>query len=264
MANETIIFTGDPRTPQLGPMSSMPQERNAALMLARAQHPNVMGNVITRVDKEVIAAAAAGKRGFVFGKQRNGQIVEAGLFAADELFVAHPDSRWADLLKDKEFLRYVRVHDPATQIPVYVSTFDIALQPAVVSYASPLKLFEYLALGRAIVAPNQPNICEVLDDGVNAVLFDPKDPEGLTNAIGRLSTDEALRSRVASGARRTIAEKGLTWSRNAERVTALFEELLRRNGRPVYAPTPMARDGDGAGGAPAAAETPPTNERTYA
>jgi len=153
---------------------------------------------------------------------------------------------------------------PREEIPVYVSTFDIALQPAVVSYASPLKLFEYLALGRAIVAPNQPNICEVLDDGVNAVLFDPKDPEGLTNAIGRLSTDEALRSRVASGARRTIAEKGLTWSRNAERVTALFEELLRRNGRPVYAPTPMARDGDGAGGAPAAAETPPTDERTYA
>ena len=122
MSNEAIIFTGDPRTPQLGPMSSMPQERNAALMRARAQHPNVMGNVITRVDKEVIAAAAAGKRGFVFGKQRDGQIVEAGLFAADELFVAHPDSRWADLLKDKEFMRYVRVHDPATQIPVYVST----------------------------------------------------------------------------------------------------------------------------------------------
>ena len=122
MANEAIIFTGDPRTPQLGPMSSMPQERNAALMRARAQHPNAMQNLIMRVDKEVVAAAAAGKRGFVYGKQRDGQIVEAGLFAADELFVAHPDSRWADLLKDKEFMRYVRVHDPATQIPAYVST----------------------------------------------------------------------------------------------------------------------------------------------
>ncbi len=44
------------------------------------------------------------------------------------------------------------------------------------SYASPLKLFEYLALGRAIVAPDQPNIREVLDDGVNALLFDPDDP----------------------------------------------------------------------------------------
>ena len=130
---------------------------------------------------------------------------------------------------------------PRDEIPVHVSTFDIALQPAVVSYASPLKLFEYLALGRAIVAPNQPNIREVLDDGVNAVLFDPKDPEGLTKAIARMSGDEALRARVAEGARRTIAERGLTWSRNAERVTLLFEELLRRNGRPVYATTPVSQ-----------------------
>ena len=123
MANEAIIFTGDPRTPQLGPMSSMPQERNAALMRARAQNPNAMQNLIMRVDKEVIAAAAAGQRGFVYGKQRDGQIVEAGLYAAEELNFFHPPhNRWDDLVKDKEFIRYVRVHDPATQIPVYLST----------------------------------------------------------------------------------------------------------------------------------------------
>ena len=125
MSNEAIIFTGDPRTPQLGPMSSMPQERNAALMRARAQHPNAMQNLIMRVDKEVIAAAAAGQRGFVYGKQRDGQIVEAGLYAAEELNFFHPPhSRWDDLVKDKEFIRYVRVHDPATQIPVYLSTSE--------------------------------------------------------------------------------------------------------------------------------------------
>ena len=44
----------------------------------------------------------------------------------------------------------------------YVAAFDIALQPAVVAYASPLKLFEYLALGKAIVGPAQPNIEEIL------------------------------------------------------------------------------------------------------
>ena len=48
------------------------------------------------------------------------------------------------------------------EIPALVSAFDIALQPAANPYASPLKLFEYLALGRAIVAPDQPNIREVL------------------------------------------------------------------------------------------------------
>lgn len=115
---------------------------------------------------------------------------------------------------------------PRDQIPAHIATFDIALQPGVVAYASPLKLFEYLALGRAIVAPDQPNIREILDDGVNAVLFDPADPDGLTRAIARLSHDDALRERVAEGARQTIAARGLTWDRNAERVVALFDELL--------------------------------------
>jgi hypothetical protein len=42
--------------------------------------------------------------------------------------------------------------------------FDIALQTASVPYASPLKLFEYMALSRAVIAPDQPNIREVLED----------------------------------------------------------------------------------------------------
>ncbi len=122
---------------------------------------------------------------------------------------------------------------PRDAIPSYVATFDIALQPAVVSYASPLKLFEYLALGRAIVAPDQANIREVLDDGVNALLFDVNDPDGLTDAIDRLTGDAVLRERLARGARLSIAERGLTWTRNAERVVALFDELLGATARPV-------------------------------
>lgn len=107
----------------------------------------------------------------------------------------------------------------------YVAAFDIALQPAVVEYASPLKLFEYLMLGRAIVAPAQANIMEVLTDGKNAVLFDTKVPGTLAAAIERVSRDPELRERIARGARAAIDEQGLTWRRNAERVVELFESL---------------------------------------
>ncbi len=127
---------------------------------------------------------------------------------------------------------------PREDIPAYVSTFDIALQPAVVAYASPLKLFEYLALGRAIVAPDQPNIREVLDDGVNALLFDPRDVDGLTGAIERLTADAALRTRLAREAQATIARRGFTWSANAVRVTRLFEELLGARGHRSAASKP--------------------------
>ena len=112
------------------------------------------------------------------------------------------------------------------QVASYVAAFDIALQPAVVAYASPLKLFEYLALGRAIVAPSQANIREVLEDGVNAVLFDPEDEAGLVKAIQRLIEDPALRQRLALKAGATISERGLTWHANAQRVTQLARSLM--------------------------------------
>ena len=106
-------------------------------------------------------------------------------------------------------------------VPAHVAAFDIALQPAVVPYASPLKLFEYLALGKAIVAPRQPNIEEVLTDGANALLFDAADPRGLEGALTRLCADAALRRRLAAGAAATIGRLGLTWQANAQRIAAL-------------------------------------------
>ena len=114
---------------------------------------------------------------------------------------------------------------PRKQIAQYVAAFDIALQPAVVAYASPLKLFEYLALGKAIVAPAQPNMLEILADGVNAVLFDPQNPDALAGAIDRLCKNPALRFRIGKGARSTIAEKQLTWHENARQVCRLFDKL---------------------------------------
>ena len=110
------------------------------------------------------------------------------------------------------------------QVPGLVAAFDIALQPAVVAYASPLKLFEYLALAKAIVAPRQPNIEEVLTTEENALLFDAGDPDALGRSLTRLCTDPALRARIAAGAGATIERQGLTWYRNAERVAVLVRD----------------------------------------
>ncbi|MBY0336528.1 MAG: glycosyltransferase family 4 protein, partial [Acetobacteraceae bacterium] len=83
-------------------------------------------------------------------------------------------------------------------VPGLVASFDIALQPAAVPYCSPLKVFEYMAAGRPIVAPDQPNIREVLADGRTALLFGPG---GLWEAVGRLAADHALRARLGAAAR---------------------------------------------------------------
>jgi glycosyltransferase involved in cell wall biosynthesis len=107
------------------------------------------------------------------------------------------------------------------RVPELVAAFDVALQPAVVAYASPLKLIEYLALGKAIVAPNQPNIAEVLQDGVNALLFEPGDAGGLERSLARLAHEPALRERLGQGARATIERLQLTWAGNARKAVGL-------------------------------------------
>ena len=109
---------------------------------------------------------------------------------------------------------------PREAIPALVAGFDIALQPLVVGYASPLKIFEYMAAGRAIVAPDQPNIREVLRDGETAVLFDPAVAGSMWDAIRRLAGDPALRRRLGEAARAEIARRDYTWRGNAARVVA--------------------------------------------
>jgi glycosyltransferase involved in cell wall biosynthesis len=123
---------------------------------------------------------------------------------------------------------------PRRDIVAYVAAFDVALQPQVVSYASPLKLFEYMALGRAIVAPSTPNICEVLSDR-DAMLFDPADPTAFRRAVEQLCQDAGLRARLGKAAREAIDRQGLTWATNARRIVALFDHLIENRQRARHA-----------------------------
>jgi glycosyltransferase involved in cell wall biosynthesis len=110
-------------------------------------------------------------------------------------------------------------------IPAHVAAFDIAVQPKATEYASPLKLFEYMAVGCAILAPDQPNLREVLSHDVNAVLFTPGDLQSFQCELQRLIEDRALRARLSSAAAQTIRARDLTWNGNARRVASAFRKL---------------------------------------
>jgi glycosyltransferase involved in cell wall biosynthesis len=117
------------------------------------------------------------------------------------------------------------------RIASYVAAFDIALQPKCVEYCSPLKLPEYMALGKAIVAPDQPNIREVLVDGQSALLFEADRPQRLFDALDRLVADAGLRQRLGAAARQTIEQRKLTWQGNAQRVASLARSTTTRSPR---------------------------------
>lgn len=114
---------------------------------------------------------------------------------------------------------------PRERIAEHVAAFDVALQPAVTSYASPLKLFEYMALGKAILAPDVPNIREVVADGESAALFAPDDDGAFGAALRRLAEDAPLRARLGAGARELIESRPFTWDHNAARIERIAGEL---------------------------------------
>ena len=123
-------------------------------------------------------------------------------------------------LRDRVFFTGVIDHH---LVPSHVAAFDVALQPAVTAYASPLKLMEYLALGKAVIAPSQPNLREILQDKKNSLLFDPKIPGDFEASLTLLCSDEVLREQISDGALKTIDHQGLTWRANARRVAELIE-----------------------------------------
>lgn len=113
---------------------------------------------------------------------------------------------------------------PRGEIESALASFDVAVQPAVTSYACPMKVIEYMAAGRAIVAPGSDNVRELLTDGETAVLC-PGGPnpctEDLRDAVLDLACDAELRQRLGGAARRRIFERGYLWEENARRVEEL-------------------------------------------
>jgi glycosyltransferase involved in cell wall biosynthesis len=85
-----------------------------------------------------------------------------------------------------------------------------------------------MAFGKAIVAPNQANLREILADGENARLFDPADDTSFREAVIEIARETGLRKRLEAGARRTIIERGYTWADNAGRVGTLYRRLGQR------------------------------------
>jgi glycosyltransferase involved in cell wall biosynthesis len=104
------------------------------------------------------------------------------------------------------------------EIPSYIAAMDIAVQPSATAYACPMKLLEYMAMGKCIVAPAQQNIKELLEDGINAFLFAAGNKESLKSSIMRAITEPAARESSGKKAYQTVIERGLFWEQNAKRV----------------------------------------------
>ena len=90
---------------------------------------------------------------------------------------------------------------------------------------TPLKLFEYMAAGKAIVAPAMPNMQRILSNEVNALLIPPDNPEALANAFCRLLDQPALRQSLGTSAQ-SDAFKKHSWNRAVLELENVFYRQL--------------------------------------
>jgi len=116
------------------------------------------------------------------------------------------------------------------RIPALLDACDILLSPHVPLedgsefFGSPTKLFEYMAMGKAIVASRLGQIGEVLTDDESGILIEPGNARQLADAILRLSESPDLRQRLGAAARRAAVEQH-TWKQNAQRVIDEYRML---------------------------------------
>lgn len=108
-------------------------------------------------------------------------------------------------------------------IKFYLAASDILVSPQVPNpdntpfFGSPTKLFEYMAMGKAIVASNLDQMAEILNTRDNALLFEAGDMKQLTNAILLLASDSELRLSLGKKARETVVER-FTWEAHIQTI----------------------------------------------
>ena len=133
-----------------------------------------------------------------------------------------------DIIKFQEFISSNQIPNivvigyiPPTQIPKYLAAADILVLPNTSEeaisrlYTSPLKLFEYMAAHRPIIASDLSSIREILNEE-NALLVKPDDPEALANGIRKALKDDEMSQRLARNALRDV--QFYTWEKRANKI----------------------------------------------
>lgn len=116
-------------------------------------------------------------------------------------------------------------HRPHKEIPLWLKAADVLVLPnsgqSEISklYTSPLKMFEYMASGRPIVASNLPSLREILNDK-NAVFFEPDNPQDLADVIKKILENRNLGDRISKQALEDV--KKYSWDKRAEKAIAFI------------------------------------------
>jgi glycosyltransferase involved in cell wall biosynthesis len=122
---------------------------------------------------------------------------------------------------------------PQEEGPAYLAACDVLSSPHVPNsdgtpfFGSPTKLFEYMAMGKGIVASHLEQIGEVLEHGRTAWLVPPGDADALADGLRRLVDDPDLRAALGGAARLEVVAR-YTWREHTRRTIERVQEVVGR------------------------------------
>lgn len=112
---------------------------------------------------------------------------------------------------------------PHAAIPSWIACMDYAVLPDSNHYGSPVKLFEFMAMGVAMVAPDYAPVAEVVTDGQTGWLFPRQQLDACVQRVLDLAAQPRERQRVGAAAREFIVRER-QWRNNAEQLLGLLPE----------------------------------------
>jgi glycosyltransferase involved in cell wall biosynthesis len=121
---------------------------------------------------------------------------------------------------------------PHHEIPALIAESDICIAPLglndrnVTQGACPIKVLEYMAAGRPLLASNMPIVRELVREDMDALLFSPNDPDDLARQVIALLNDFELSKRLAESASKRALTK-FTWHESQKKLGKVYEKLLK-------------------------------------
>lgn len=119
---------------------------------------------------------------------------------------------------------------PHHEVSGLVAAMDITVLLNSNAYGSPMKVFEYLAMEKAVIAPTVEPVLEVLREGETGLLIAPGDAPAMAQRILQLAGDPGLRRRLGQAGRAYVVAHH-TWERNAATVIDVHEQLTSASKR---------------------------------
>ncbi len=120
---------------------------------------------------------------------------------------------------------------PHHEVPAVIAESDVCLAPLglndrnVTQGACPIKLLEYMASSRPLIASNMPIVRELVREDVDGLLFSPNDPEDLARQVLTLLNDDELSRRLADSATERALTK-FTWHEAQKKLIKVYGRLL--------------------------------------